>query len=52
MFEWHLLKPQNPIFVIPASEPESIEQCLLYVLEPLCNGYRIGPGTTDGSFGA
>jgi len=33
-------------FVIPASEPESIEQCLLNILESPPNGYRIESGTT------
>ncbi len=32
--------------VIPASEPESIEQCLLKGLETPSNGYRIEPGMT------
>ena len=32
--------------VIPAPEPESIQQCLLNILEPPDNGYRIEPGTT------
>jgi len=32
--------------VIPASEPVSIEQCLLKIMESPPNGYRIKPGTT------
>jgi hypothetical protein len=72
--ERYLTKARNPIFVIPAPEPECppwipkafailtgqalvemqwdcqeqslpIKQCLLNILEPLNDGYRIEPGT-------
>ncbi len=32
--------------VMPASEPVSIAKCLLSILEPPRDGYRIKPGTT------